>query len=151
MYHDKRFQKDICFPFVAFSHEQVSASTRGGFLLADKNNFSEIAERLLTINQDILEDIAKRMSIGDVVKPSTEDERACFQLICDLDSVDGGVSGSIASKKYMCNEIWSMITYSGAPVWYITLSPADNKHPICLYFADNKEKFDIKLLQSENE
>jgi helitron helicase-like protein len=31
----------------------------------------------------------------------------------------------------------------GAPVWYITLSPADSKHPICLYFADNKEKLDI--------
>jgi hypothetical protein len=35
MYHDKRFQTDINFPFVAFSHEQIKASTTGGFLLAE--------------------------------------------------------------------------------------------------------------------
>ena len=107
MYHDKRFQKDICFPFVAFSHEQVSASTTGGFLLADRNNFSEIAERLLNVNQEVLEDLAKRMSFkGEVVKLSTDDEQACFQLIRDLDSVDGRVSGLITSKKYMHSEIY---------------------------------------------
>ena len=44
-----------------------------------------------------------------------------------------------------------MIAYMGAPFWYITLSPADNKHPICLYFADNKEKLDVQLLQTEDE
>jgi len=43
-----------------------------------------------------------------------------------------------------------MIAYLGAPLWYITLSPADNKHPICLYFADNKEKMSVKLLQSDD-
>ena len=151
MYHDKRFQKDICFPFVAFSHEQVSASTTGGFLIAEKTNFSSIAERLLSVNQDVLENIAKRMSRGEIVKPSTEDEKQCFQLIHDLDHVDGKVCGSITSKKYMRNEIWSMIAYMGAPFWYITLSPADNKHPICLYFADDKEKLDVQLLRTEDE
>ena len=35
MYHDKRFQRDPAFPFVAFSHEQIKASTTGGFLLAE--------------------------------------------------------------------------------------------------------------------
>ena len=44
-----------------------------------------------------------------------------------------------------------MMTYLGAPSWYITLSPADNKHPICLYFADNKEKLDFELSRSEDE
>jgi len=39
----------------------------------------------------------------------------------------------------------------GAPSWYITLSPADNKHPICLYFADNKERLDVELIRSEDE
>ena len=29
----------------------------------------------------------------------------------------------------------------GAPSWYITLSPADNKHPISLYNADTQEEF----------
>lgn len=29
----------------------------------------------------------------------------------------------------------------GAPSWFITFSPADNRHPICLYFADTNERF----------
>jgi hypothetical protein len=151
MYHDKRFQRDVCFPFVAFSHQQIKASTTGGFLLAESQKFDEIADRLLNVNQDVLENIAKRMSDGEIVKPSTEDESACFQLIRDLDHIDGKVSGSITSKRYMRNEIWSLIAYLGAPVWYITLTPADNKHPISLYFADNKEKLDVTLSRSEDE
>ena len=151
MYHDKCFQRDVCFPFVAFSHQQVKASTTGGFLLAETQKFDGIAHRLLNVDQDVLENIAKRMSNGEVVKPSTEDESACFQLIRDLDHIDGKVSGSITSKRYMRSEIWSLIAYLGAPVWYITLTPADNKHPISLYFADNKEKLDITLSRSEDE
>ncbi len=50
MYHDKRFQTDIGFPFVAFSHEQVKTSTTGGFLLADKNKFFDISERIHRID-----------------------------------------------------------------------------------------------------
>lgn len=54
MYHDKHFQCDITFPFVAFSHEQVKSSTSAGFLLAEKSNFGNIASQLLNINQDVL-------------------------------------------------------------------------------------------------
>jgi hypothetical protein len=41
----------------------------------------------------------------------------------------------------MRNEIWSLIASQGAPSWYITLSPADINHPICLYLADSDETF----------
>jgi len=47
-------------------------------------------------------------------------------------------------------KIWSLISFQGAPSWYITLSPADNKHPISLYYADTKEKF-TPVLQSKSE
>jgi hypothetical protein len=147
MYHDKRFQRDPCFPFVAFSHHQVKSSTTGGFLLAETRKFDDIADRLLNINQDVLQNIAQRMSNGEIVKPTSKDEVDCFQLIRDLDHIDGKVSGSITSKRYMRSEIWSMIVYMGAPVWYITLSPADNKHPICLYFADDKKRLDVTLMR----
>jgi hypothetical protein len=52
-------------------------------------------------------------------------------------------------KKHMQNEIWSLIAYLGAPLWYITLSPVDNRHPICLYFADTKEEFHLFLLAED--
>ena len=45
----------------------------------------------------------------------------------------------------MCNEIWSLSCFKGAPSWYITLSPADNKHPICLYLADNDTTFKLSV------
>jgi hypothetical protein len=71
-------------------------------------------------------------------------------LINDLDHVNGHVPGSITQKKYMRNEIWSLISYFGAPSWFITFSPADNMHPISLYFADTQETFSPEL-RPENE
>jgi len=53
-------------------------------------------------------------------------------------------------KKYMRSKIWSLIAYMGAPMWYITLLPADNKHPMCLYFADNNKSFDVSLSHSND-
>ena len=40
MYHDKRFQTDVYFPFVAFSHSQIKSSSTGACLLAEKKNFA---------------------------------------------------------------------------------------------------------------
>ena len=85
------------------------------------------------------------MTEGERVKPETEEEKLCFKLINDLDHVNGHVSGSITQKKYMRNEIWSLISYFGAPSWFITFSPADNMHPISLYFADTQETFSPEL------
>jgi Helitron helicase-like domain at N-terminus len=90
------------------------------------------------------------MMEGERVKPETEEEKLCFKLINDLDHVNGHVPGSITQKKYMRNEIWSLISYFGAPSWFITFSPADNMHPISLYFADTQERFSPEL-RPENE
>lgn len=51
------------------------------------------------------------------------------------------MKGSITTKKY----IWSLISFCGAPSWFITFSPADNMHPISLYFADTNETFSPTL------
>jgi hypothetical protein len=142
MYHDKRFQTDHNFPFVAFSHEQVKASTSQSFLLAEKNKFKNITDRLLSLDQAVLECLIQKLSQGEYAAPETEEEKSCFQVINDLDHIAGNVKGSTTSKKYMRNEIWSLVTHCGAPSWYITLSPADTKHPICLYYAGSKTKFE---------
>ena len=59
MYHDKRFQQDVAFPFIAFSHQQVKAATAAGFLLAETSRFHDIANRLLSVNQETLTSISK--------------------------------------------------------------------------------------------
>lgn len=145
MYHDKRFQLDEYFPLVAFNQEQMKGGTTGGYLLTERRNFNEIADRLMNIDVGILDELSKRLSKGERVKPETPEEMACYKLISDLDHVAGHVEGSITSKKYMRNEIWSLISYMGAPSWFITFAPADNRHPICLYFADIKETFSPEI------
>jgi len=146
MYHDKRFQVDINFPFVAFSHEQVKATTSQSFLLVDKNRFGDITKRLMGLDQSVLSAIIERLAKDEHVKPASDEEKACFQVIKDLDHVAGQTKGSTTSKKYMQNEIWSLISSRGGPLWYITLSPADIQHPICIYYAGSNEKFSPSLL-----
>jgi len=145
MYHDKRFQTDPHFPLIAFNHEQIKKGTTGGYLLAERQSFRNITDRLLNVNTEVLQNLSKRMSEGERVKPETDEEKLCFDLINDLHHVNGHVQGSITQKKYMRNEIWSLISYLGAPSWFITFSPADNMHPISLYYADTDEKFSPEL------
>ncbi|KIM46620.1 hypothetical protein M413DRAFT_55253, partial [Hebeloma cylindrosporum] len=149
MYHDKRFQTDLYFPIIAFNHEQLKAGTTGSFLLARRRNFNSVASQLQKVNKSVLADLAKRMSEGERVKPETEDEKLCFSILDNLDHVGGHVKGSLTSKKYMNNEIWSLLAFKGAPSWFITFSPADNKHPICLYYADKDIYFKPELRASK--
>ena len=145
MYHDKRFQTDSYFPLIAFNHEQIKWGSTGGYLLTKKKNFQSVSERLMNIDVEIMSNIASRLSKGDRMKPTTVEEKKCFQIISDLDHVAGNVKGSITLKKYLRNEVWSMISYLGAPSWFITFTPADVNSPICLYYADNKETFHPKI------
>ncbi|OBZ72854.1 hypothetical protein A0H81_07001 [Grifola frondosa] len=107
------------FPLVAFNHEQIKNSTTAGYLLAERSKFTDIADRLLHLNNDTLTDLVKRLSEGPV-KPETEEEKACFKIINDW------IMSHIVSKEHLL---------------VITFSPADINHPIALYFADKDEVF----------
>ena len=146
MYHDKRFQIDHDFPFIAFSHEQIKTTSTQCFLLAEKKIFDDIKHRILNINKAVLTNIMERMSKEEFVKPQNKEEEDCFQLMKDVDHVAGPVKGSNTSKKWMRNEIWSLIYHRGAPFWYITISPADIKHPLCIYYAGKNVKFNAEIL-----
>lgn len=63
-----------------------------------------------------------------------------------MDIIGKDVQGSITTKHHMHNEIWFLITMKGASSWYITLSPADEKHPICLYYAGTNHTFTPDIL-----
>lgn len=70
LYHDKRFQLDQSFPFVAFSHRQVKGGTSQSYLLAESKKFDSISSRFLSIDKNVLQDISSRMVNGEFVKPS---------------------------------------------------------------------------------
>ena len=115
LYHDKCFQTDVNFPFVAFSHKQVRSSTTQSFLLADQSRFSDISERLMKTDWTTLNDLIKHMETGESITPKSGNEKNCFKLIQDLDAISGKMHGSTTSKKFMQNKIWSLINYLGAP------------------------------------
>lgn len=91
MYHDKRFQTDINFPFVAFSHEQIKTASTQSYLLVDQARFAGISKRLLDMDQEVLSTIIDKMQKGEHFKPTTDCEKSCFQVLRDLDHVSGKV------------------------------------------------------------
>ncbi|KAF5328283.1 hypothetical protein D9611_014755 [Ephemerocybe angulata] len=145
MYHDKRFQTETRFIIVAFNDEQIKESKNGSIVLTRRSNFASIASRVHKINPVVIKDIATRLQEGERVIPETEEEKLCFSIMDQIDHVGSSVHGSLAGKKNMRSEVWSLIANRGAPSWFITLSPADNKHPICIYWADKKVEFNPEL------
>ena len=89
------------------------------------------------------------MATGENVKPETDDEHICFKLINDIDYIGCKVPGMISCKKVQWNELWSLTARLGAPLWYITLSPADSKHPLAMYYAETKQTFQPKIRTSD--
>ncbi|KAL1671331.1 hypothetical protein EV122DRAFT_191484, partial [Schizophyllum commune] len=41
----------------------------------------------------------------------------------------------------MHTEIWFLMVHIGSSIWYITIAPADIKHPICFYLADARQEY----------
>ena len=82
------------------------------------------------------------------MKPTSLQEKICFLVLDDLDHVRGFIKGSITSKKYMHNEIWSLCAFLGTPSWFITLSLADNRHPVSPYYAGQNITFQPEILSS---
>ena len=151
MYHDKRFQLDPTFILMAFNHQQIKSSTLGGHLLAKHNSFPQVVERLKQVDTDVMMILTERIKKDGFAHPENDEEAQCYRLLNDLDFVGSKVSGSVTQKKYMRNEIWSMISYLGAPTWFITFSPVDVKHPLCIYYASTDEVFepDLSLFSSD--
>ncbi|KAH6891704.1 hypothetical protein BKA70DRAFT_1076685, partial [Coprinopsis sp. MPI-PUGE-AT-0042] len=146
MYHDKRFQLDPYFPMIAFNHEQIKSNVDGSFVVSKWGDFESVVHCLQTLNLEVLKTLAERMATGEHVKPSTPDESACFALLKDVDRVGAHADGFLTSKKHMKNEIWSLVANKGAPSWFVTFAPADNKHLLCLYFADTDTTFQPELV-----
>ncbi|KAL4262377.1 ATP-dependent DNA helicase [Pleurotus pulmonarius] len=146
MYHDKQFQVDPAFPFVAFSHEQIKTATTKAFLATRRSHFDDISDRFMRLDKTVLTSVIERLRDDGHIIAANNAEQDCYDVINDLEIVTGHMHGSSTSKKWMRNEIWSLVYHCGSPIWYVTLSPADNMHPICLYYAGNKFDFDNALL-----
>ena len=146
MFHDKRFQTDDHFVLIAFHHLQVRNASLASFLVTEKAGFPLMAQRLLNLDFAVLRSLVDRLERGPVASASlSRQEKDCFELLRDIDVIGSHVDGFVTSKRFMRTEIWSLIVHLGAPSWYITISPADINHPLCIYWAGQGEKFQPNL------
>ena len=142
IYQDKRFQTDDHFVLVAFHHLQVKNAALASFLVTERTGFPIMADRLLSVDLDVLRALVARLERGPVSANNLSlAEKSCLDLLKDLDVIGSHVDGFVTSKRFMRTEIWSLITHLGSPSWYITLSPADIHHPLCIYWAGTDDAF----------
>ncbi|KAJ7305399.1 hypothetical protein DFH08DRAFT_721191, partial [Mycena albidolilacea] len=85
MYHDKRFQLDMYFPMVAFNDAQIKSAKSGSHVMADRKKFASIAQRLASLEPEVLADLAARLEKGEHIKQKTPAEQVCFDLLDDLE------------------------------------------------------------------
>lgn len=140
-YHDKRFQKDVYFPMIAFNHEQIKRATTNSFLYSKQNWFPDVARRIKLLNPNVLKRVCDSYKKSHTFSPQTEEEKDCLGLLSDIKHTGSNVHGSMTSKHQMRNEIWSMVKAKGAPTWFITFLPADAKQSLSLYYAGSDETF----------
>ncbi|KAF6744860.1 hypothetical protein DFP72DRAFT_993248 [Ephemerocybe angulata] len=146
MYHDKRFQMSPSALMVMFNHQLIHQSSKGSFISMKRNNFSRVADAIRKLDPGVLLAVSERLRNGGRFIPKTPEEYRCSKLMDEVDVVGSHVDGSLAKKKYQRGQIWSLINFLNAPSWFITLSPADAKHPLCVYWASQDVTFspDIK-------
>lgn len=141
MYHDKRFQRDAGFIIVQMNHKLIRQSAKGSFISMKRGNFGKAADAIDKLDPGVLLTIVERLKNGGRFFPKTPEERRCATLMDQVDVVGNHVDGSLAKKKHQRGEIWSLINFLNAPTWFITVSPADAKHPLCIHWASRDLEF----------
>ena len=68
------------------------------FLLVDQARFQNITQRLLNLDQNALADITEILLNGEYFVLESDSEKACFQVLYDLDHVAGKVKGSTLNQ-----------------------------------------------------
>ncbi|THH26548.1 hypothetical protein EUX98_g7646 [Antrodiella citrinella] len=135
MFFDRRFQADEYFSYLLYNQEQIRSSNLGGYLLTERKHFDGLADKLMAVDLEALGRLVERTKAHGYAKPENLAESECMEILTYIDHVARHVPGSNTKRKYMKNEIKSLIVKRGAPSFFVTFSPADVKSPICLKMA----------------
>ncbi|KAF9051700.1 hypothetical protein BJ165DRAFT_1341134, partial [Panaeolus papilionaceus] len=140
-YYDKRFQMESNLLIVMLNHLLIRQSSAKSFIMVKRRDFEQIAKNIQEVDPVVLQEISERLKSGGRYGPQSPEEQKCFRVLDQIEYVGSNVDGSIAKRKYMRNELWSLLSFKGAPIWFITITPADNKHPLCIYWASKDIEF----------
>ncbi|KAJ3521857.1 hypothetical protein NMY22_g12139 [Coprinellus aureogranulatus] len=109
LHHDKRFQVEARFVLIAFNHEQIKAGSTGSTVAAKRSNFHDIVSKVARLNPAVLRNISHRLQEGERVTPETQEEKDCFAVLDQVENISTNVFGSMAGKKMMRSELWSLV------------------------------------------
>ncbi|KAI0265023.1 hypothetical protein BGY98DRAFT_893354, partial [Russula aff. rugulosa BPL654] len=74
-----------------------------------------------------------------------QDEKDVCELMRDVHALNTTVQGSAAARLKMRNEIRAMILTQGAPVFFVTINPADVYNPLVKLLAGDDIDIDNLL------
>ncbi|KAF6755126.1 hypothetical protein DFP72DRAFT_750590, partial [Ephemerocybe angulata] len=134
---------------VLFNQSLISQSSSGSFITMKRRNFLKTADAIEKLDATLLLAISERTKNGGRFIPQTPEEQRCATLMENVDVVGNHVDGSLAKKKYQRGQIWSLIHFMNAPAWFITISPADSKHPLCVHWASRDVEFKPEIKGSK--
>ncbi|KAF9050081.1 hypothetical protein BJ165DRAFT_1414089 [Panaeolus papilionaceus] len=141
----------IVFCIVAFNHMSIKQSSSGSYIMVKRKNFQAIASSITELDATDLTVISERLRDPKAKKcPENAGEQGWFRILDQIEYVGSHVGGSLAARKYQRNEVWSLISFQGTPNWFVTISPVDSKHPLCIYFADQDLEFKPDLRSSSD-
>ena len=98
-----------------------------------KGNFETITNCILSADGDSMDTVIQKLPKGGQFDLSSESEKRSFDIINNIDHVGQFVQRLRTNRRYMRNEIWSIIATRGAPSWFITFAPIDQNNPISIY------------------
>ncbi|KAJ3557162.1 hypothetical protein NM688_g1617 [Phlebia brevispora] len=131
-YYDRRFQTDEYFVFLLFNQQQIRDASYAGYSLVHKSNFRNVVDKILNIDVDALACLIERSKVANFIRPESEGEKRCLELLHLMDVVAGKVPISNTQKRYQRNEIRGLIYAKGLPFWFITFAPAEHDNSVAL-------------------
>lgn len=136
-YHDKRFRKDLHFPFQIFGVIQKREVCRKTDLQIKKKDYARTSDILATLKPQ------------DLIKASSEESRrvrhtnpAVRALRENVRAVRKRVRGTDESRHVVRSKIWGMSLVFGPPSLWLTINPSDTHDPIAQIFAGEEIDLD---------
>lgn len=129
-YHDRRFRKDLHFPFQVFGVCQKREICRSTVLQMKKSHFVKDMDIITALRPDDLQKAS--VEEGRRVRFSNPAVRA---LRKNLAAVRTRVKGSDEARNAVRSKIWGMNLAYNPPSLWITINPSDTQDPIAQVMA----------------
>ncbi|KIO16178.1 hypothetical protein M407DRAFT_44165, partial [Tulasnella calospora MUT 4182] len=99
-------------------------------LRVSSSQFERIATDLADVSIDAVHAVTERISRGDSITATNNDERRVLKLMKEVRAITSSVPGSAQARIEMRNEIRGLMMTHGMPSFYITINPADVFNPL---------------------